>query len=47
MHDDVELFGARINVPWMQRDRDDVLVADPACKLIRDEDVPLSPRRIC
>ena len=30
----------------MQRDRDDVLVADAACKLIRDEDDPLSPARM-
>jgi hypothetical protein len=30
----------------MQRDRDDVLVADAARKLVRDEDVPLSSMRI-
>ena len=30
----------------MQRDRDDVLVADAASELIRDEDVPLSPTRM-
>lgn len=30
----------------MQRDRDDVLVTDAACKLICDEDVPLSPTRM-
>jgi hypothetical protein len=30
----------------MQRDRDDVLAADAACKFVRDEDVPLSRARI-